>query len=83
MGVGTYVELDPTGQTTVPGVYVAGNVSDLMAQVVETAAAGVKAAGAPPARRATSVAGDRPCYQQAHGAASVRRHEGTEECRCR
>ena len=46
MGVGEYVDSDPMGQTTVPGVFVAGNVSDLMAQVVTAAAAGVKAAGA-------------------------------------
>lgn len=46
MGVGEYVDADPMGQTTVPGVFVAGNVSDLMAQVVTAAAAGVKAAGA-------------------------------------
>lgn len=46
MGVGEHVEADLVGQTTVPGVYVAGNVNDLMAQVVMAAAAGVKAAAA-------------------------------------
>ena len=31
----------PTGATSVPGVYVAGNVTDLRAQVVHSAGAGV------------------------------------------
>ena len=34
---------DVTGQTAVPGVWVAGNVSDLSAQVVAAAAAGTLA----------------------------------------
>lgn len=34
MGVGEHVQSDPMGQTMVPGVYAAGNVSDLTAQVV-------------------------------------------------
>jgi thioredoxin reductase len=46
MGAGTYVESDPTGLTSVPGVWVAGNVTDLMAQVVGSAAAGVMAGAA-------------------------------------
>jgi thioredoxin reductase (NADPH) len=41
--VGTAVPADPTGATAVPGVWVAGNVTDLGAQVVGSAAAGVKA----------------------------------------
>ena len=45
MGVGEYVAAGPMGLTDVPGVYVAGNVTDLMAQVVTAAAAG-SAAGA-------------------------------------
>jgi thioredoxin reductase len=45
-GVGEFVESDPTGRTAVPGVWVAGNVTDLMAQVVSSAAAGVTAAAA-------------------------------------
>jgi thioredoxin reductase len=46
MGVGTQVPVeDPSGRTSVPGVWVAGNVADPMAQVVTSAAAGL-AAGA-------------------------------------
>lgn len=40
--VGTYVPSAPTGGTDVPGVYVAGNVTDLHAQVLAAAAAGLK-----------------------------------------
>ena len=32
--MGTYVPADPSGATTVPGVWVAGNVADLRAQVI-------------------------------------------------
>ena len=39
--IGTYVAADPTGATAVPGVWVAGNVTDLMAQVIGAAAAGL------------------------------------------
>jgi thioredoxin reductase len=42
--VGSAVDADPTGATAVPGVWVAGNVSDLSAQVVVSAAAGMRAA---------------------------------------
>ncbi|HEX4722196.1 MAG TPA: NAD(P)/FAD-dependent oxidoreductase [Pseudonocardiaceae bacterium] len=46
-GVGEYVATtDPTGQTEVPGVWVAGNVADLTAQVGGAAAAGALAAAA-------------------------------------
>ncbi|WP_214402019.1 NAD(P)/FAD-dependent oxidoreductase [Pseudonocardia lacus] len=41
--IGSRVEADPTGATAVPGVYVAGNVTDPMAQVVASAAAGMRA----------------------------------------
>jgi thioredoxin reductase (NADPH) len=41
--VGSAVAADPTGATEVPGVWVAGNVSDLSAQVVVSAAAGLRA----------------------------------------
>jgi thioredoxin reductase len=41
--VGTAVTADPTGATAVPGVWVAGNVSDMSAQVVVSAAAGMRA----------------------------------------
>lgn len=47
MGVGSFVAADdPTGRTAVPGVWVAGNVADLMAQVMGSAAAGTMAAAA-------------------------------------
>jgi thioredoxin reductase/protein-L-isoaspartate O-methyltransferase len=42
MGIGTYLPADPTGRTEVPGVWVAGNVTDPMAQVVMVAAAGAR-----------------------------------------
>src|SRR5918999_3400370 len=45
MGIGESIAADPTGLTNVPGVWVAGNVTDLMAQVVSAAAGG----GAAPA----------------------------------
>jgi thioredoxin reductase len=46
-GVGQRIEAaDVTGRTAVPGVWVAGNVSDLMAWVVVAAAAGVMAGAA-------------------------------------
>ena len=46
MGIGTYVPSDRTGLTAVPGVWVAGNVADPMAQVMASAAGGALAAGA-------------------------------------
>ncbi len=41
--IGTHVPADPTGRTSVPGVWVAGNVTDLSAQVVVAAAGGMRA----------------------------------------
>ena len=41
---GTVVEAEPTGRTAVPGVWVAGNVTDQMAQVIGAAAAGLMVA---------------------------------------
>ncbi|PZG08443.1 FAD-dependent oxidoreductase [Nonomuraea aridisoli] len=41
--VGTYVPADPSGATSVPGVWAAGNVTNLMDQVISAAAAGVRA----------------------------------------
>jgi thioredoxin reductase len=41
--VGEYLPADPTGHTDVPGVWVAGNVTDLTAQVGGAAAAGALA----------------------------------------
>jgi thioredoxin reductase len=42
-GVGEYIPADPTGLTAVPGVWAAGNVTDLMAQVGGAAAGGAMA----------------------------------------
>ena len=44
--VGSYVPADPMGETAVPGVWVAGNVVDLRAQVIASAAAGLNVAAA-------------------------------------
>jgi thioredoxin reductase len=47
MGIGTFVPAeDPSGRTAVPGVWVAGNVTDPMAQVITSAAAGLGAGAA-------------------------------------
>ncbi|ROO86402.1 thioredoxin reductase [Actinocorallia herbida] len=43
-GMGEQITADPTGRTAVPGVFVAGNVSDLSAQVGGAAAAAALAA---------------------------------------
>ncbi len=42
--VGSAVPADPTGATAVPGVFVAGNVTDLRAQMISSAAAGLNTA---------------------------------------
>ncbi|TDQ50720.1 NAD(P)/FAD-dependent oxidoreductase [Actinorugispora endophytica] len=44
--MGEHVPADPTGRTEVPGVWVAGNVTTLTEQVIGSAAAGLRAAGA-------------------------------------
>ncbi|MBC8161363.1 MAG: NAD(P)/FAD-dependent oxidoreductase [Roseiflexaceae bacterium] len=44
--IGSYIAADGTGATSVPGVWVAGNVADPMAQVITAAAAGLKAGAA-------------------------------------
>jgi thioredoxin reductase/SAM-dependent methyltransferase len=44
--VGSQVPADSTGATPVPGVWVAGNVADVRAQVITAAAAGLNAAAA-------------------------------------
>lgn len=41
--LGSYLPADPTGATDVPGVWVAGNVTDPAGQVITSAAAGLKA----------------------------------------
>jgi thioredoxin reductase len=44
MGIGTHVPAeDPSGRTSVPGVWVAGNVTDPMGQVITSAGAGLTA----------------------------------------
>ena len=44
--IGTYIEADPAGATAVPGVWVAGNLANLQAQVMTAAAAGLAAGAA-------------------------------------
>lgn len=46
LGLGEFIAADTTGLTDVPGVWVAGNVTDLTAQVVTAAAGGLTAAAA-------------------------------------
>jgi thioredoxin reductase len=46
LGVGEYIADDTTGRSDTPGVWVAGNVTDLTAWVVTAAAEGVSAAAA-------------------------------------
>ena len=43
---GTRIEADRTGATAVPGVWVAGNIADIQAQVITSAAAGLTAGAA-------------------------------------
>lgn len=45
-GMGEHIPADATGRTGLPGVWVAGNVTDLMAQVVTAAGQGTTAAAA-------------------------------------
>ena len=45
-GFGDQVVVDPTGQSSVPGVYVAGNLADIAIQVMGAAAAGTRAGAA-------------------------------------
>jgi thioredoxin reductase len=44
--IGTQVEADPTGATSAPGVWVAGNLASIQAQVITAAAAGLMAGAA-------------------------------------
>jgi thioredoxin reductase len=44
--MGEFIAADPTGLSAVPGVWVAGNVADIMANVLSSAAAGAAAAAA-------------------------------------
>jgi thioredoxin reductase len=44
--MGTQIEADPTGATSMPGLWVAGNLANIAAQVITSAAAGLTAAAA-------------------------------------
>ncbi len=44
--IGTRIDADPTGRTAAPGVWVAGNIADVQAQVISSAAAGLMAGAA-------------------------------------
>ena len=44
--LGTWVTTDPSGRTSVPGVWAVGNVADPAAFVIEAAATGARAAAA-------------------------------------
>ena len=44
-GLGDFVETDPTGETSVPGLYAAGNVTDPSQQVLQAAADGSRIGG--------------------------------------
>ncbi|MGI5520496.1 FAD-dependent oxidoreductase [Micromonospora sp. CA-259024] len=44
--IGAQIPADPTGATTVPGVWVAGNLADIRGQVISSAAAGLTAGAA-------------------------------------
>ena len=43
VSIGRRIAADPTGATSVPGVWVAGNVTDLLGQVITSAGAGLQA----------------------------------------
>jgi thioredoxin reductase (NADPH) len=72
MIIGTAIDSDPTGKTAVPGVWVAGNVTDPMVQVITSAAAGL---GAGAAINADLIAEDTreavEAYRAAAGASGV------------
>jgi thioredoxin reductase len=44
--IGRYIAVDPMGATSVPGVWAAGNVTNLTSGVINAAAAGVMSAAA-------------------------------------
>ena len=44
--VGTYIEADPMGATAIPGVWVAGNLANVQAQVITAAGGGLNAGAA-------------------------------------
>ena len=68
--IGTHVETEPTGATAVPGVWAAGNLADIQAQVITSAAAGL-AAGA-------AINFDLVMAEARHAAGAQGQHKGSE-----
>jgi thioredoxin reductase len=66
--LGTRIAADPVGATSVPGIYVAGNVADPQAQVITSAAAGLMAGAA--------INSDLAVEDAAHAVAMVRAPAG-------
>jgi hypothetical protein len=64
--VGSRIEADATGATSVPGVWVAGNLADVQAQVITSAASGLAAGAAINADLIT---------EETRRAVNARRHE--------
>ena len=69
--MGTRIEADATGATSVPGVWVAGNLADIQAQVITSAASGLAAGAAinadlvtEDAGRAADAAGTSTCSEK-------------------
>jgi thioredoxin reductase len=69
-GLGEYIAADSTGLTPIPGVWVAGNLADPMANVLAAAASGATAAGAINAALVT---------EDTHRAVQDRRHHGGKD----
>ncbi|MEO3872083.1 FAD-dependent oxidoreductase [Nonomuraea sp. B12E4] len=69
--VGTSAPADPSGATSVPGVWVAGNVTNLTEQVIGAAAAGVRAGAA---INADLIAAETRAAVRAHRARSASEH---------
>ncbi|AEE47431.1 bifunctional NAD(P)/FAD-dependent oxidoreductase/class I SAM-dependent methyltransferase [Cellulomonas fimi] len=80
--IGRAVPADPSGATALPGVWLAGNVTDLRATVVVAAAAGTTAAAALNADLVlqdadAAVAAAHDAHVTGHGADGVRHGKGT------
>ena len=71
-GVGEQVEADATGRTAVPGVWVAGNVTDVVAGVTGAADTGVRAAAAINADLIEQETRDAVAAYRARGPAAIR-----------
>lgn len=71
MGVGEQVEADASGRTAVPGVWVAGNVADVVAGVTGAADAGVRAAAAINADLIAQDTHDAVALHRTRGAAAI------------